>query len=160
MAPCTTLSSLLPRQTWTPLLPWRLITGQPVLFADLRSYCPDKNVWDLCNLGSHSTFFAGKSKDPSVNLANTEFRLEGFYYPGGGPSRHHIARPGEATLARFTRSGGTRNYKMVAVHMEFVSFGAAAEGKLGASEPDNWPHARRLRRRLHARDVPFARTSF
>ena len=118
-----------------------LITGQPVLFADLRSYYPDKNVWDLCNSGSHATYFAGKSEDPAVNLANTEFRPEGFYYPAGGPSVYHIARPGEVTLARLTRSGGTRHYKMVAVHGEFVSFGAIEDEKLGAIEQDNWPHA-------------------
>ena len=39
------------------------------------------------------------------NLLNVEFRPEGFYYPAGGPSVYHIARPGEVTLARLTRSG-------------------------------------------------------
>ena len=110
---------------------FQLITGQPVLFADLRSYYPDKGVWDLCNSGAHATYFAGKSKDPAVNLKNTEFRPEGFYYPAGGPSVYHIARPGEVTLARLTRSGSTTHYKMVAVHGEFVSFGAAGGREAG-----------------------------
>ena len=120
---------------------FELISGQPVLFADLRSYYPDKGVWDLCNSGSHATYFAGKSKDPAVNLKNVEFRPEGFYYPAGGPSVYHIARPGEVTLARLTRSGTTTHYKMVVVHGEFVSFGAAEDEKLAAIEQDNWPHA-------------------
>ena len=120
---------------------FELISGQPALFADLRSYYPDRGVWDLCNSGSHATYFAGKSADPVVNLRNTEFRPEGFYFPAGGPSVYHIARPGEVTLARLTRSGSTTHYKMVAVHGEFVSFGAEEDEKLAAIEQDNWPHA-------------------
>jgi hypothetical protein len=42
-------------------------------------------------------------------------------FPAGGHSVYHIARPGEVTL---TRGGSTTHYKMVAVHGEFVSFGA------------------------------------
>ncbi len=118
-----------------------LISGQPVLFADLRSYYPEKNVWDLCNSGSHATYFAGKSKDPIENLKNVEFRAEGFYFPAGGASVYHIARPGEVTLARLTRSGSTTHYKMVVVHGEFVSFGPEEDEKLAAVEQDNWPHA-------------------
>jgi L-fucose isomerase len=120
---------------------FQLISGQPALFADLRSYYPERNVWDLCNSGSHATYFAGRSKDPAVNLKNVEFRPEGFYYPAGGASVYHIAKPGEVTLARLTRSGGTTCYKMVAVHGEFVSFGAEEDEKLAAIEQDNWPHA-------------------
>ncbi|MGA2378972.1 MAG: L-fucose/L-arabinose isomerase family protein [Spirochaetia bacterium] len=120
---------------------FHLISGQPALFADLRSYYADRNVWDLCNSGAHATYFAGKSTDPAVNLKNVEFRPQGFYYPAGGPSVYHIARPGEVTLARLTRSGGTTRYRMVAVRAEFVSFGPAEDEKLAAIEQDNWPHA-------------------
>ncbi len=120
---------------------FQLVSGQPALFADIRSYYEDRNVWDLCNSGSHATYFAGKSRDPEVNLKNVEFRPEGFYYPAGGPSVYHVARPGEVTLARLLRSGSTTHYKLVVVKGEFVSFGAAEDEKLGAIEQDNWPHA-------------------
>ncbi|TFG64058.1 MAG: fucose isomerase [Spirochaetales bacterium] len=120
---------------------FNLITGQPVLFADIRSYYDDKKIWDLCNSGAHATYFAGKSKDPIENLKNVEFRPEGFYYPAGGASVYHIAKPGEVTLARLARSGSTTHYKLVVVHGEFVSFGAEEDEKLAAIEQDNWPHA-------------------
>jgi len=120
---------------------FELISGQPVLFADIRSYYPDRDVWDLCNSGTHATYFAGKSKDPAVNLKNVEFRPQGFYFPAGGPSVYHIAKPGEVTLARLTRSGATTHYKLVAVHGQFVTFGDAEDEKLAAIEQDNWPHA-------------------
>lgn len=116
------------------------ITAKPVLFADIRSYYPDKDIWDLCNSGSHATYFAGASKDPVENLKHVEFRPEGFYYPAGGPSVYHIAKPGEVTLARLTRSGSSTHYKMAVAHGEFVSFGDAENERIAAIEQDNWPH--------------------
>ena len=62
---------------------FHLISDLPVLFADIRSYYPDINIWDFCNSGTHATYFAGKSKDPVENLKNVEFRPQGFYYPAG-----------------------------------------------------------------------------
>lgn len=120
---------------------FKLISGQPSLFADIRSYYPDKGIWDFCNSGAHATYFAGASKDPVENLKNTEFRPQGFYYPAGGPSVYHIAKPGEVTLARMTRSGSSTHYKMVVVHGEFVSFGDEENERIAAIEQDNWPHA-------------------
>jgi len=119
----------------------KLISGKPVLFADIRSYYPDKNIWDLCNSGAHATYFAGASEDPVKNLKNVEFRPEGFYYPAGGASVYHIAKPGEVTMARLTRSGCTTHYKMVVAHGEFVSFGDEENERIAAIEQDNWPHA-------------------
>lgn len=117
------------------------VASQPVLFADIRSYYPDRGIWDLCNSGSHATYFAGMSMDPAENLKNVEFRPEGFYYPAGGPSVYHIAKPGEVTLARITRSGSTRHYKLAVVTGTFESYGAEEDEKLAAIEQDNWPHA-------------------
>ncbi|MGI8671471.1 MAG: L-fucose/L-arabinose isomerase family protein, partial [Luteitalea sp.] len=62
------------------------LVGTPVLFADVRHYHADLDVWDLCNSGEHATYFAGRSLDPAVNLAKTEFRPQGFYFPAGGAS--------------------------------------------------------------------------
>ncbi|MBX3729535.1 MAG: L-fucose/L-arabinose isomerase family protein [Candidatus Sumerlaeia bacterium] len=120
---------------------FKLITGMPVLFADVRHYHADRGVWDLCNSGEHATWFAARSDDPAVNLARTEFRPEGFYFPAGGASVYHIAAPGRVTLARLTRSGDTNHYRMAVVRGEFVSFGDAEDDRLACGVQDNWPHA-------------------
>ncbi|MCC5877094.1 MAG: L-fucose/L-arabinose isomerase family protein [Candidatus Sumerlaeia bacterium] len=116
-------------------------TGDPVLFADIRHYHADLGVWDLCNSGQHATWFAARSSSPEENLAKTEFRPEGFYFPAGGASVFHTAAPGEVTLARLTRSGDTNNYKMVVCHGEFRDFGEEKNDELARLVQDNWPHA-------------------
>lgn len=117
------------------------LANTPVLFADVRHYHKDLNVWDLCNSGEHATYFAARSFDPVENLAKTEFRAEGFYFPAGGASVYHIAAPGEVTLARLTRSGGSGQYRMAVVPAELVSFGEAEDEKIAQGVQDNWPHA-------------------
>ncbi len=119
---------------------FNLITGQPALFADIRNYYKDKDFWDLCNSGTHATYFAGKSREPEVNLANVEFRPEGDYYLAGGPSVYHIAKPGKVTLARLTRVG-THNYRMVVMSGEFFSMGAEKDEEYASKCQNNWPHA-------------------
>ncbi|MCX7716999.1 MAG: L-fucose/L-arabinose isomerase family protein [Candidatus Sumerlaeaceae bacterium] len=120
---------------------FKLLAATPVLFADVRHYHADLGVWDLCNSGEHATYFAAKSFDPVENLAKTEFRPEGFYFPAGGAAVYHIAAPGRVTLARLTRSGATNRYRMAIVPGEFVTFGAARDEELACSVQDNWPHA-------------------
>ncbi len=114
------------------------IAATPVLFADVRHYHEDLGVWDLCNSGEHATYFAAKSFDPEVNLARTEFRPEGFYFPAGGASVYHIAAPGGVTLGRLTRHDG--EYRMTALRAEFVDFGERND-EVAAICQDNWPHA-------------------
>lgn len=120
---------------------FHLISGLPVLFADIRHYHTDLGVWDLCNSGEHATYFAARSFDPLVNLPKVEFRPEGFYFPAGGASVYHIAAPGEVTLARLTRSGDTNRYRMTISHGEFVTFGAKKNEKIARGVQDNWPHS-------------------
>lgn len=120
---------------------FKLISGLPALFADIRHYHQDLGVWDLCNSGEHATFFAAKSFDPKINLPKVEFRPEGFYFPAGGASVYHIAAPGEVTLARLTRSGDTNKYRMAICHGEFVSFGDEKDEKIAKGVQDNWPHS-------------------
>ncbi|MGI8907792.1 MAG: L-fucose/L-arabinose isomerase family protein [Candidatus Sumerlaeaceae bacterium] len=120
---------------------FKLLAKTPVLFADVRHYHADLGVWDLCNSGEHATYFAARSFDPKENLAKTEFRAEGFYFPAGGASVYHIAAPGEVTLARLTRSGGSGSYRMAVVPAELVSFGEKEDEALAAGVQDNWPHA-------------------
>jgi L-fucose isomerase len=114
------------------------LAGTPVLFADVRHYHADLGLWDLCNSGEHATYFAGRTTDPAVNLARTEFRPQGFYFPAGGASVYHVAAPGPVTLARLTRRAGT--YRMVAFRAEFADLGARAHDVAAISQ-DNWPHA-------------------
>jgi len=120
---------------------FHLISGLPVLFADIRHYHTDLDVWDLCNSGEHATYFAARSFEPKVNLAKVEFRPEGFYFPAGGASVFHIAAPGEVTLARLTRSGDTNRYRMTIAHGEFVTFGGKMDKKIARGVQNNWPHA-------------------
>lgn len=120
---------------------FKLISGLPVLFADVRHYHDELGVWDLCNSGQHATYFAGRSFKPEENLAKVEFRPEGFYFPAGGASVYHIAAPGEVTLGRLTRSGDTNRYRFTVVRGEFVSFGEEKDEQLARSVQDNWPHA-------------------
>lgn len=117
------------------------LSGTPVLFADVRHFDAERGIWDLCNSGEHATYFAARSADPKENLAKTEFRPQGFYFPAGGASVYHIAQPGRVTLARLTRSGDTNEYRMAAVRGEFVRFGDEQDEKLACSIQDNWPHA-------------------
>jgi L-fucose/D-arabinose isomerase len=120
---------------------FNLLSGKPALFADIRHYHADRDVWDLCNSGEHATWFAACSDDPVENLKKVEFRPEGFYFPAGGASVYSIAAPGEMTFARLTRSGDTNWYRMVVAHGELVSFGDKENEALAAGVQDNWPHA-------------------
>ena len=104
----------------------------------MRHYHDDLGVWDLCNSGEHATYCAARSFNPEDNLARTEFRPEGFYFPAGGASVYHIAAPGEVTLGRLTRHDG--EYRMTALRAEFVDFGDRND-EVAAICQDNWPHA-------------------
>jgi L-fucose/D-arabinose isomerase len=114
------------------------LTGTPALFADVRHYHADLGLWDLCNSGEHATWFAARSDDAAVNLARTEFKPQGFYFPAGGAAVYHIAAPGAVTLARLTRHAG--RYRMTIVPAEFVDLGERAD-EVAALSQDNWPHA-------------------
>jgi L-fucose/D-arabinose isomerase len=114
------------------------LAGTPVLFADVRHYHADLDLWDLCNSGEHATYFAGRSEDPAVNLPLTELRPQGFYFPAGGAAVYHIAAPGRVTLARLTRHDA--RYRMTIVPAEFVDLGRRRH-EVAAITQDNWPHA-------------------
>lgn len=117
----------------------KLLAETPVLFADVRHYHADRDLWDLCNSGEHATYFAGHSFDPKVNLSRVEFFPEGFYFPAGGASVRHVAAPGAATFARLTRKGG--EYWLAIVRGEFVNFDATTTEDLMRQTTYGWPHA-------------------
>ncbi|WP_433328005.1 L-fucose/L-arabinose isomerase family protein [Spirillospora sp. CA-294931] len=117
----------------------KLLTGDPVLFADVRHYHAGKDVWDLCNSGQHATWYAARSDDPAENLARTHFYPEVFFFPAGGASVHHIAAPGEATFARLTRRDG--RYRMHVMRGDFESYDAATNEAMARQSTFEWPHA-------------------
>jgi L-fucose isomerase len=115
------------------------ITGQPVLFSDVRHYDAADDVWYFSNSGTHPTFFAGASDDPAVNLKDVTFYSECSYYPAGGASVHHFAAPGRATMARLARKDG--RYWLAIVPCEFVQFSREKMLQKGATVTPEWPIA-------------------
>ena len=117
----------------------RNIAETPVLFADVRHYHADRDIWDLCNSGQHATWFAARSDDPAENLARVHLHPEVFFFPAGGASVQHIAAPGQMTLARLTREGG--QYRMQLMLGEFESYDEATNRELVQMSTPEWPHA-------------------
>lgn len=118
---------------------FKLITGTPVLFADVRHYDEKDNVWYFSNSGTHATYFAGRSLDPVKNLKHVSFYPEASYYPAGGASVHHFAAPGGVTLARLARRNG--KYWLAIVPGEFVQFPQKVMRQKGATVTPEWPIA-------------------
>jgi L-fucose isomerase len=131
----------------------KLISGEPVLFADVRHYDADDDVWYWANSGTHATYFAARSKDPAVNLKKVTFYPEVSYYPAGGASVQHFAAPGEMTMARLARKQG--RYWMAIVPADFVEFPEEVmRAKANTTTPE-WPHAFA---RLHISPAEFLST--
>ncbi|MEV6099334.1 L-fucose/L-arabinose isomerase family protein [Nocardia sp. NPDC051981] len=115
------------------------IAGTPVLFADVRHYHADRDIWDLCNSGQHATWYAARSDDPAENLARVHLYPEVFFFPAGGASVHHLAAPGQMTLARLTRRDGA--YRMQLMLGEFETYDPATNESLMKQSTWEWPHA-------------------
>ena len=115
------------------------LTNTPVLFADVRHYHADLEIWDLVNSGEHATYFAARSFDPKENLPLVHFYPEGFYFPAGGASVHHLAHPGEVTFARLTRRDS--QYWLAIVRGEFVRYDPEKNDTLMRQTTFEWPHA-------------------
>jgi L-fucose isomerase len=115
------------------------ISGTPVLFADMRHYHAEHDVWDLCNSGQHATWFAARSDDPDENLRHVHFYPEDFYFPAGGASVHHLAAPGDFTFARLTRLD--HRYRMQVLRGTFERFDDDTNEALMRQSTYVWPHA-------------------
>jgi L-fucose isomerase len=115
------------------------LSGVPVLFADVRHYHADRDVWDLANSGQHATWYAARSDDPAENLRKVNLYPEVFFFPAGGASVNHVAAPGDCTLARLTRLDG--RYRMQVVKGEFVDYGDEVNEQLARQSTFEWPHA-------------------
>jgi L-fucose isomerase len=115
------------------------LSGLPVLFADVRHYHADRDIWDLCNSGQHATWYAERSDDPAENLRHVNLYPEVFYFPAGGASVQHYAAPGAATFARLTRDSG--QYRMQVARGAFERYDDATNEALGRQSTFEWPHA-------------------
>lgn len=111
----------------------------PVLFADVRHYHREQDIWDLCNSGQHATWFAARSEQPEENMREVHLYPEGFYFKAGGASIHHLAAPGNFTFARLTRLKG--RYRMHALRGTFERFDDELNESLMRQSDYNWPHA-------------------
>ena len=115
------------------------LSGTPVLFADVRHYHADRGIWDLCNSGQHATWFAARSGDAAENMSRVHLYPEGFYFPAGGASVHHLAAPGDFTFARLTRKDG--RYRMHVMRGAFETYDDATNEELMRQSDYAWPHA-------------------
>ena len=115
------------------------LSGTPVLFADVRHYHADRGIWDLCNSGQHATWFAERSDDPAENLRRVHLYPEGFYFPAGGASIHHVAAPGDFTFARLTRLDG--RYRMHVMRGALERYEDGENDALMRQSSYEWPHA-------------------
>jgi L-fucose isomerase len=114
----------------------KLITGQPVLFYDLRHYDPVDDTFVFSNCGAMATFYAARSSVPEENLERVTFYPQTpFYYAGGGAAVQFMAASGRATFARLARRDG--KYWMVIFTGEFVE---RPPEKLRETSPE-WPQA-------------------
>ncbi len=115
------------------------LTGMPVLFADVRHYDKEKDVWYFSNSGTHATYYAGKSLKPEVNLKEVTLYPEVDDYPAGGASVHHFAKAGQVTLARMARKNGS--YFLSIVPAEIVEFSREEMEHMGSVTTPEWPVA-------------------
>ncbi|MBA3405000.1 MAG: L-fucose/L-arabinose isomerase family protein [Gemmatimonadaceae bacterium] len=115
------------------------LSGTPALFADVRHYHADIDVWDLCNSGQHATWFAARSDDPAENLKSVHLYPEVFYFPAGGASVHHLAAAGDMTFARLSRLAG--RYRMQVTRGSFETYDSETNEKMMRASTYEWPHA-------------------
>ena len=115
------------------------LSDTPVLFADVRYHHADRDVWDLCNSGQHATWFAERSDDPAENMRHVHLHPEGFFFPAGGASVHHLAAPGDFTFARLTRLDG--RYRMQVLRGAFERYDDETNQAMMRQTTYHWPHA-------------------
>lgn len=117
----------------------KLITGDPVLFADVRHYDENSGLWFFSNSGTHATFFAGHSYNPAENLRNVSFYPERSYYPAGGASVQHFAAPGRMTFARLSRKES--RYILTLARGEVIALPPEQARAMADTVTPEWPVA-------------------
>jgi L-fucose/D-arabinose isomerase len=112
----------------------KLLTGDPVVFMDVRHYDPECDVMVFCNCGSQSTWYAARSDDPRENLSKVTLYPCLSIYAGGGAHVNLMTKAGQATIARLNRTQG--KYRMTIIPAEFVEL---PPEKMAETTPE-WPH--------------------
>ena len=115
------------------------LSATPVLFADVRHYHNDLDIWDLCNSGQHATWFAARNADPLENMRHVNLYPEDFYFAAGGASVQHLAAPGDFTFARLTRLD--QRYRMHVLRGRLEQFDEQTNERLMRASTYVWPHA-------------------
>ena len=117
-----------------------LISGTPVLFADMRHYFADHDVYDLVNSGQHAPWFSRRSKDYRKNWeAVTLYPAMDFYFKAGGASVQFYSDPAELiTLGRITRKKG--QFQMHLVRASVPDIGLDVMEELAHKTTYSWPH--------------------
>lgn len=113
------------------------ISGDPVLFCDVRHYEASKDVWFFSNSGTSATYYAAHSDDPDANLAQVDLLPESKDYPAGGAAVHYFSAPGHVTMARFARRGNA--YVLTVVPAEIIRYDDAEMKCLGDLATPQWP---------------------
>jgi len=112
----------------------KLLSGKPVLFADLRHYDSANDVYAFCNCGAMATWYARQADDPSENLREVSLVPVIEKYGGRGCHVRYIARQSKATFARLFRKSGHNH--MTIFSGEVVEFPVE---NLDETCP-SWPH--------------------
>ena len=113
--------------------------GLPTLFMDVRLYHPDLDLWDFCNSGNHSSWYAARSDDARENFKRiTLHPALKLYFKAGGASVEFDAAPGEMTFARLGL-WSDRLY-MVMVTGRSVELPPEERRALNAQTNPTWPH--------------------
>jgi len=113
--------------------------GVPPLFADVRLYHPDKDLWDLCNSGNHPSWYAARSYDPRENFKKVTLHpAVELYFKAGGASVEFDAAPGRMTFARL----GIYDDKiyMVIIRGEVPDLPEEERRRLSEMTDPTWPH--------------------
>ncbi len=111
-----------------------LLTGDPVVFMDVRHYDAEEDVMVFCNCGSESTYYATGTKDFRANLKKTTLYPCLDIYSGGGCHVNLMTKAGKATIARLNRNEG--KYRMTIIPAEFVEL---PREKMKETT-EEWPH--------------------
>jgi len=113
--------------------------GLPPLFADVRLYDPEKDIWDFCNSGNHPSWYASRSDNPAENFKKVTLHpaLE-MYFKAGGASVEFDAAPGEMTFARLGISDD--KFYMVMVRGTVLDLPEAERKKINSKTSPTWPH--------------------
>ncbi|RLF18979.1 MAG: fucose isomerase [Thermoprotei archaeon] len=113
--------------------------GMPVLFADVRLYVPEKDIWIFANSGNHPSWYAALSDDPKENFRKVTLHpaIE-MYFPAGGASVEFDAAPCEMTFARLGLYGD--KLYMVIVRGKSIDLPEVEREKLRQQTNPTWPH--------------------